>query len=101
VLSYNLLSELPLKHKSYNHNSFLSELLSIITPINTSSITRTRQTKHIKNKAITVAKALKKVSETAITLKTVTVSKKVKTAADMIYQHVRRSVIFVISQAIS
>jgi hypothetical protein len=69
VPSYDLLSELPLKHKSYNHNNSLPEHLLIITPINTSSITRTRQTKHIKDetKAITVAEVSEKALETAVT----------------------------------
>jgi hypothetical protein len=51
VPSYNLLSELLLKHKSHSHSSFLPELLLMITPTNTSSITITKQTKHIKDKA--------------------------------------------------
>jgi hypothetical protein len=53
--------------------------------INTSSITRTKQTKHIKDKAITVAKVLKEVSKTAVTSEAVTVSGKVKITANMIY----------------
>jgi hypothetical protein len=85
VPSYDLLSELLLKHKSHNHSSFLSELLSTITLTNTSSIIKTEQTKHIKNKAITVTKALKKVSEAAVTLKAITVFKKIKTITNMIY----------------
>jgi hypothetical protein len=85
VPSYNLLSELLLRHRSYNHSSFLPELLLIITLTNTSSITRTGQTKHIKNKTIIIAEALKEVSEVAVTSKTVTVSGKVKAAADIIY----------------
>jgi hypothetical protein len=101
VPSYNLLSELPLGHRSHNHNSSLPELLPIITLTNTSSITRTKQTKHIKNKAITVTKALRKVSEAAVTSEAVTVSKEVKKAADIIYQHIRKSATFVISQAAS
>jgi hypothetical protein len=52
---------------------------------NISSITRTEQTKHIKNKVITVAEAFKEVSEAAVTLEAVTVLKKVKTAANIIY----------------
>jgi hypothetical protein len=53
--------------------------------INTSSITRTKQTKHIKDKAITIAEALKKVSEAAVTLEIITVSRKVKIITDIIY----------------
>jgi hypothetical protein len=83
VLSYDLLSELPLKHRSYNNS--LPELLLTITLTNTSNITRTGQTKHIKDKAITVAEALKKVSKAAVTLKAITVFKKVKTTADIIH----------------
>jgi hypothetical protein len=74
VLSYNLLSKLLLRHKSYNN--FLPELLLIITLTNTSSIIRTRQTKHIKNKteAITVAEVFREVSKATVTSKTITVS---------------------------
>jgi hypothetical protein len=77
VPSYNLLSKLPLKHKSYNNS--LLELLLTITLINISNITRTEQTKHIKDKAkaITVTKVFKKVLKAAVTLKAVTVSKEV------------------------
>jgi hypothetical protein len=60
---------------------------------------RTGQTEHMENEAITVAEALKEVSEAAVTSEAVTVSGKVKAAVDMIYQHVRRSATFVISQA--
>jgi hypothetical protein len=52
---------------------------------NISSITRTGQTEHIKDEAITVAKALREVSEVAVTSETVTVSGKVKTAVNIIY----------------
>ena len=83
MLSYNLLSELPLRHKS--HNNSLSELLLTITLTNTSSITRTKQTKYIENKTITVIKAFKKVSEAVVTLETVTVSRKVKATVNIIY----------------
>jgi hypothetical protein len=85
VLSYNLLSELLLRHKSYNHSSSLSELLFIIILTNISSITRTKQTKHIKNKAITITKAFRKVSKAVVTSEAITVSRKVKTIADIIY----------------
>jgi hypothetical protein len=57
VPSYDLLSELLLRHRS--HNNSLPELLLMITLTNISSITRTGQTEHIKNKAITVAEALR------------------------------------------
>jgi hypothetical protein len=75
--SYNLLSELLLRHKSYNNS--LLELLLIITLTNTSSITRTRQTEHIKDKAkaITVAEVFREVSEAAVTLEAVTVFEEV------------------------
>jgi hypothetical protein len=77
VPSYDLLSELPLKHRS--HNNSLLELLLIITLTNTSSITRTKQTEHIKDKAkaITVTEVFRKVSKATVTLKAVTVFRKV------------------------
>jgi hypothetical protein len=77
VLSYDLLSELPLGHKS--HNNSLPELLLTITLTNTNNITRTEQTKHIKDKAeaITVAEVFGEVLKAVVTLKTVTVSKEV------------------------
>jgi hypothetical protein len=77
VLSYNLLSKLLLKHKS--HNNSLSELLLTITLINTSNITRTKQTKHIKDKAkaITVTKVFKEVLKVAVTLEIIIVFEKV------------------------
>jgi hypothetical protein len=95
VPSYNLLSKLPLRHRS--HNNSLPELLLTIILTNTSSIIRTRQTKHIKDKAeaITVAEVFKKASKAAVTLEAVTVSKKVVTVANISYYlHNRRSVIF-------
>jgi hypothetical protein len=70
-----------------------------MTPTNTSSMTRTGQTEHIEDEAITVAEALREVSEAAVTSEAVTVSREVKAAADMIHRHVRRSATFVISQA--
>jgi hypothetical protein len=99
VPSYDLLSELPLGHKS--HNNFLPELLLTMTLTNTSSITRTGQTEHIKDKteAITVTEVFGEVSEAAVTLEAVTVSGEVQAAADMIHRHVRKSATFVISQA--
>jgi hypothetical protein len=84
VPSYDLLSELPLRHRSHNHSSSLPELLPTITLTNTSSITRTRQTEHIKDKAITVAEVFKEALET-VTLKIVTVSGEAKTAVDITY----------------
>jgi hypothetical protein len=85
VPSYDLLSKLLLKHKS--HNNSLSELLLIITLINTSNITRTKQTEHIKDKAkaITITKVFREVSEAVVTLETITVSKEVQAATDIIY----------------
>jgi hypothetical protein len=100
VPSYDLLSELPLKHKSHSYSSFLLELLLIITLTNTSNITRTRQTKHIKDKTevITVTEVFKKALKVIVTLKAVAVSGKTKAVADMTYLYIRRSVIFVTSQ---
>jgi transcription elongation factor GreA-like protein len=98
VLSYNLLSELPLKHRS--HNNSLLKLLLIITLTNINSITRTRQTKHIKNKTkvITIAEVFKKALKAVITLKAVTVSKEVTTITNISYYlHDKRSVISIIN----
>jgi hypothetical protein len=74
VPSYDLLLELLLGHKSYNNS--LPELLLTITLTNTSSITRTRQTEHMKDKAeaITVAEVFREVLEAAVTSKAITVS---------------------------
>jgi hypothetical protein len=102
VPSYNLLSELLLKHNSYS--SFLPKLLLIITLTNTSSITRIRQTEHIKDEAeaITKAEVFGEASEAAVALEAVAVSAEVKPVADITYYlHVRRSVIFVTSQVAS
>jgi hypothetical protein len=102
VPSYNLLSELPLKHRS--HNNSLPELLLTITLTNTSSITRTGQTKHIKDKAeaITVAEVFRKASEAAVTSEAVTVSREVAAVADISYYlHNRKSVISVTNQVAS
>jgi hypothetical protein len=86
VLSYDLLLKLLLGHKSYNHSSSLLELLPTIILTNISSITRTGQTEHIKDraKAITVAEVFREISEAAVTLEVVTVFREEK-AADMIY----------------
>jgi hypothetical protein len=96
VPSYNLLSELLLEHKSHSHSSSLPELLPyIITPINTSNITRTGQTEHIKDKAkaTTVAEVSREASEATVALEAVAVSKEAKAVADMSHHlHVRRSV---------
>jgi hypothetical protein len=77
VPSYDLLSELLLRHKS--HNNSLPELLLIIILTNTSSITKTGQTEHIKDKAkaIIVAEVFREVLEATVTLKAVTVSREV------------------------
>jgi hypothetical protein len=74
VPSYDLLLELLLRHRS--HNNSLSELLFTITLTNTSSITRTGQTEHIKDEAeaITMTEVFREVLEAAVTLKAVTVS---------------------------
>jgi hypothetical protein len=102
VPSYNLLSELLLKHKSHSYNSSLSELLPyIITLVNTSNITRTGQTKYIKDKtkAITVAEVSREALKVIIALKAIAVSEEVKTVANITYYlYVRRSVISVTSQ---
>jgi hypothetical protein len=85
VPSYDLLSKLPLRRRSYNN--FLPELLLIITLTNTSNITRTGQTEHIedKAKAITVAEVFKEVLEAVVTSEAVTVFKEVQAATDIIY----------------
>jgi hypothetical protein len=100
VPSYDLLSELPLKHKSHSRSSSLLKLLLIITLINTSSITRIGQTEYIKNKikAITKAEVSKKALEAAVASEAVAVSAEAKAVADIThYLHVRKSVIFVTS----
>jgi hypothetical protein len=69
--------------------------------INTSNITRTGQTKHIKDKAeaITVTEVSGEASEATVALEAVAVSGEVEAVADMTYYlHVRRSVISVTSQ---
>jgi hypothetical protein len=100
--SYDLLSELLLKHKSYSHSSSLPELLPcIITLINISNITRTRQTEHIKDKteATTVAEVFKKASEATVALKAVAVSGEAKAVANIShYLHVRKSITSTTSQ---
>jgi hypothetical protein len=101
VLSYNLLLKLLLKHKSYNHSSFLSKLLFIITLTNISNITRIRQTEHIKNKtkAIIRAEVFKEALEAAVTLEVIAVFKEVKTVTNISYYlHVRKSVTYITSQ---
>jgi hypothetical protein len=87
VPSYNLLSKLLLRDRSYNHSSFLLELLSIITLTNISNVTRTRQTEHIKDKTkvIIIAEVFEEVSKSIITSEAVTVFKKVKIVTDIIY----------------
>jgi hypothetical protein len=75
------LSELLLKHKSHSHSSSLLELLFyIITLINISNIIRTRQTKHIKDKAkaTIVTEVFGKASEATVALEAVAVSRKAK-----------------------
>jgi hypothetical protein len=105
VLSYDLLSELLLKHKSHSHSSSLPKLLPYtITLINTSNIIRTEQTEHIKDKAkaTTVTEVFEKASEATVALEAIAVSKEAKAVADIThYLHVRKSVIFVTSQVIS
>jgi hypothetical protein len=68
--------------------------------INISNITRTRQTKHIKDKAkaITIAKVSKKALKAAVALKAVAVFREVKTIINITYYlHVKKSVIFITS----
>jgi hypothetical protein len=90
-----------LEHKSHSYSSSLPELLPYtITLINTSNITRTRQTEHIKDEAeaITVAKVSKKALEATVALEAVTVSGEAEAVTDMSYYlHVKKSVIFVTS----
>jgi hypothetical protein len=100
VPSYDLLLKLLLKHKSYSHSSSLPKLLLIIILTNISSITRSGQTKHIKDKvkAIIKAEVSKKALKAVIASEAVMVSAEVKTVTDIIYYlHVRRSVTFVTS----
>jgi hypothetical protein len=105
VLSYDLLLKLLLKHKSHSHSSFLLEFLSyIITLINTSNITRTRQAKHIKNtaKAITVTEVFREALKIIIALKAIAVSEEAKAIANISrYLHAKRSIISVTNQVIS
>jgi hypothetical protein len=101
VLSYDLLSELPLEHKSHNHNNSLPELLFTISLTNTSSTIRTRQTEHIKDEAeaITVAEVFGEALEAAVTSEAVTVSRKVAVIVNISYYlHDRKSVISAINQ---
>jgi hypothetical protein len=100
VLSYDLLLKLLLKHKSHSHSSFLSELLLIITLTNINTITRTKQTKHIKDKAevITVAEVSGEALEATVTLEAIAVSEEAEAVADITHLHVRKSVISVTSQ---
>jgi hypothetical protein len=104
VLSYNLLSKLLLKHRSYNYNNSLLKLLLIISLTNISSIIRTKQTKHIKDKAkaITVTEVFRKALEAAVTSKAIIVSREVTVVVNISYYlHNKRSVIFVTNQVIS
>jgi hypothetical protein len=105
VPSYDLLSELLLKHKSHSHSSSLPKLLSyIITLINISNIIRTGQTEHIKDKAkaITVAEVSREALKAIVALEAVAVSEEVKTVTNITcYLYARRSVIFIISQVAS
>jgi hypothetical protein len=101
VPSYNLLLKLLLKHKSHSQSSSLPKLLSyIIILINTSNIIRTKQTKHIKDKTkvITVAEGFKKALKAIVTLKTIAVSRKIKTIINITrYLYAKKSVIFITS----
>jgi hypothetical protein len=102
VPSYDLLSELPLKHKSHSHSSSLPELLPcIITLINTSNITRTRQTKHIEDKteATTVTEVSEEASEATVASEAVAVSGEAKAVTNISHHlHVRRSTTSATSQ---
>jgi hypothetical protein len=101
VLSYDLLSELLLKHKSYSHSSSLPELLLYtITLINTNNITRTKQTKHMKDKAeaTTVAEVSREASEATVASEAVAVSGEAEAVANIShYLHIRKSTTFVTS----
>jgi hypothetical protein len=101
VPSYNLLSKLPSKYKSHSHSSFLLKLLPYtITLTNISSITRTRQTKHIKNKtkASTITEAFKEALKATVALKAVAGFKEAKAIANISYYlHIKRNVIFITS----
>jgi hypothetical protein len=69
--------------------------------INTSNITRIRQTEHIKDKikAIIGTEVFKKALEAVIALEAVTVSAEAETVANITYYlHVRKSVTFVTNQ---
>jgi hypothetical protein len=73
----------------------------MITPTNTSSITRIGQTEHIKDEveAITRAEVSKEASEAAVASEAVAVFAEVKAVADITYYlHVRRSVTSITSQ---
>jgi hypothetical protein len=62
--------------------------------INTSNITRTKQTEHIKDKAktTTIAKVSREASEATVALEAVAVSEEAKAVTDIShYLHVRRS----------
>jgi hypothetical protein len=101
VPSYNLLSELLLKHKNYSHNSSLPELLPyIITLINTSNITRTEQTEHIKGEAeaFTMVEVSGEALEATVALEAIAASGEAEAVANMShYLHVKRSVISITS----
>jgi hypothetical protein len=102
MLSYDLLLKLLLKHKSHSHSSSLSELLPCtITLTNISNIIKTEQTKHIKDEAEApiIAEAFEKASKATVALEAVAVFRKAKTVANISYYlHIRKSVIFIISQ---
>jgi hypothetical protein len=73
----------------------------MITPINTSNITRTRQTKHIKDEAeaTTIAEVSREASEATVASEAVAVSGEAEAVADMShYLHVRRSATSATSQ---
>jgi hypothetical protein len=62
-------------------------------------MTRTGQTEHMKDDAITVAEVFGEVSEAAVTLEAVTVSREVAVVTDISYYlHDRKSVISVTNQ---
>jgi hypothetical protein len=72
--------------------------------INTSNITRTGQTKHIKNKtkATTVAEVSKEALEAIVALKAVAVSGEAEAVINISYYlYVRKSAIFATSQVTS
>jgi hypothetical protein len=91
-----------LKHKNHSYSSSLPELLlCIITLINTSNITRIKQTKYIKNKAEVIIRAevFREALEATVALEAVVVSEKAEVVTNISYYlYVKKSVISITSQ---